>query len=67
MGEWTLRIDGVGVAATDAGSLYIPSVDEVFEDRVGRALCDANAVGDRADARVGVLRDGHEHVPVVCE
>ena len=67
MGERTLWIDGVRVAATDAGSLDVPGVDEVFQDRVGCALGDANAVGDLADARVGVLRDGHEHVSVVCQ
>jgi hypothetical protein len=39
VGERTLWIDGVRVAATDAGSLDV----------------------------VGVLRDGHEHVSVVCQ
>ena len=65
MGELLFGIDGVGVAPTDTRPLHIPGADQVVQDRLRRALGDADAIGDLADAHVRLLGDSQQHLPVV--
>ncbi len=57
----------VGVPPTGPRAMHVPLVHEVVQDLLRRSLGDADAVGQVAHPRRGVLTDGEENMPVVAQ
>jgi hypothetical protein len=60
-------VDGVVVASSDAGSLYVAGFDEFGHDALGCAFGNAHVVGDVAESDVGGVGQAEENLGVVGE
>jgi len=67
MGKPRALDEAVMVAPSASFDLDVASVDEVAQDRMGRALRDPDAFGDVANPHVGFPRDAEQDVHVVGE
>jgi hypothetical protein len=57
-------IDDVVIAPADARPRYVPSLDEVSDDSLGRPLRDPRQLGNVADPDLGIAGDAEEHLRV---
>jgi hypothetical protein len=62
-----LAVDGVLVAAPDAGRLHVARVDELGEDALGRTFGDPDAFGHVTQPDVGRVGKAEENLGVVGE